>query len=291
MNQKNQTSPIRVLTFDIEEWFHLLNYPPVESIQNWNHYECRIYENVERILEFLELNNQKASFFILGWIAEKYPQIVKNILKQGHEIGVHSFAHKLIYKQDRKTFSKDLEKSIQIISNICGYRIKLHRACGFSINENTIWAFDELGKHGIEIDCSIFPAWHILKTYTNFSTSEPCIIKRLSYNIKEFPLNTISMFGKRWVFSGGGFFRCLPYPIIKNATKNSDYLMAYFHPRDFDVKQLKVSGLSVKKQISSCYGLNSCLKKLERWLRDFKFVDIEKALGLVDWKNCKKIQL
>lgn len=280
--------PIRILTFDIEDWFHLLNYSPSESIQNWNQYECRIHQNTERILHFLSDNQQKASFFILGWIAEKYPQIVKKIINQGHEIGLHSYAHQLYYMQTKSEFKYDLQRSVDLLSNLYGNPIYLHRAAGFSINKQNLWVFEELANQKITVDSSVFPARHTMNTFREFPFTKPCIIKNHHFKLKELPINVAKYAGLRFVFSGGGFFRCFPYPLISKFTKQSDYIMSYFHPRDFDIDKKNLKYLSIKRRFISSYGTNSCLDKLQQWISKNHFTDIHTALKQIDWEKTEK---
>ncbi|MBN4062523.1 polysaccharide deacetylase family protein, partial [Bacteroidales bacterium AH-315-I05] len=149
---------MKVLTFDIEEWFHILDEPSTKTEKQWENYESRIHLNVDRILELLETKKQKATFFCLGWIAKKYPEVIRKIDDMGYEIATHSNLHQLVYEQTREEFKTDLENSIKLIEDITGKKIRVYRAPGFSIKEENKWAFEVLIENGIEVDCSIFPA-------------------------------------------------------------------------------------------------------------------------------------
>ena len=126
---------MKILTFDIEEWFHILDNKSTKTETNWNRYEERINQNMDKIFQFLKINNLKATFFVVGWIAEKYPQIVKKIDSLNFEIGSHTYYHQLMYEQSRKEISEDLIKSIDIIEQITGKKVQYFRAPGFSITE------------------------------------------------------------------------------------------------------------------------------------------------------------
>jgi peptidoglycan/xylan/chitin deacetylase (PgdA/CDA1 family) len=140
MREKDFGKKISILSFDIEEWFHILNVDSLEKDNKWASYEVRIYENTNRILEVLHKNNLKATFFILGWIAKKYPDLIRLISDQGHEIGTHSLNHLLIYKIEPELFRRDLRQSIDIIQDLIQKKVRTFRAPGFSIKKETFWA-------------------------------------------------------------------------------------------------------------------------------------------------------
>ena len=162
---------MKILTFDIEEWFHILDNDSTKTEKNWVNYESRIHQNMERIFDVLETTNTKASFFVLGWIAEKYPEIVRSISDKGYEIGSHTTMHQLVYQQDRNQFQTDVERSIKSLEDISGEKVKMFRAPGFSITEQNKWAFEVLYELGIEIDSSIFPAKRAHGGLPNYGTS------------------------------------------------------------------------------------------------------------------------
>lgn len=282
---------MNILTFDIEEWFHILDNESTKSEKEWNNYESRIYSNVDRILNYLEQNNQKATFFCLGWIADKYPEVIKKINNSGYEIGCHSQNHQLVYEQNRNEFKKDIERSIKTLEDTIGKKVISYRAPGFSITKNEIWAFEELINLGIEIDSSVFPSERGHGGFPEFSPAQPCRINISGVTLKEFPINTYNIFNKAMVFSGGGYFRLFPYPLIKRATKKSKYIMTYFHPRDFDPKQPMIKELPITRKFKSYYGLNSAFNKLNRWTTEFEFVDINTAVSNIDWAQTKQITL
>ena len=282
---------MKILTFDLEDWFHILDNESTKSSSQWGDYESRIRIGTEIILNILTKHNLKATFFVLGWIAEKYPQVVKEINSLGFEIGSHTHFHQLVYSQNKIAFHNDVEKSIKTIEDCIGKRVKYFRAPGFSITENTLWAFEVLNKLKIEVDSSIFPSKRSHGGFASYSDSKPSIINYSGAKIKEFPINTFNFFGKPFVYSGGGYFRILNYRIIKYLTKNNDYVMSYFHPRDFDYDQPVLKGLSHKRKFKSYVGIKNSRKKLERWVTDFNFVDLSTAVDSINWKKTKIINL
>lgn len=282
---------MRILTFDIEEWFHILDNAQTKTEIEWESYESRIHANMETIFDITDQANVSATFFVVGWIAEKYPEVVKEICKRGYEIGSHTHMHQLVYEQNRKSFFNDVEKSIKILEDISGDKIRSFRAPGFSITNANKWAFEVLAELGIEIDCSVFPAGRAHGGLPQYGHSQPSILSYNGINLKEFPISTTRYFNKQIIFSGGGYFRLFPYNLIKKWTQKSEYVMTYFHPRDFDANQPKIPGLSIPRQFKSYVGLKQSKVKLQRWLDDFNFMDIKTADRIIDWNNVKNIKL
>lgn len=276
---------MNILTFDIEEWFHLLDNESTKNESSWNKYESRIHKNMDIIFDILKKNNVSATFFVLGWIAKKYPEIVKRISKNGFEIGSHTHTHQLIYNQTRLEFYNDLEWSIKSLEDLIGEKIISFRAPGFSIKDKNKWAFEVLYELGIRQDCSVFPAYRSHGGLPKCRFNKPFILKYNGATLKEFPINTKKLFNFPIIFSGGGYFRLLPFNIIKTFSNNSDYIMAYFHPRDFDSNQPIIKELSILKKFKSYVGLKNCKNKLEKWLNDEKFIDLSKAEKLIDWSS------
>ena len=282
---------MKILTFDIEEWFHILDNKSTKTETNWNRYEERINQNMDKIFQFLKINNLKATFFVVGWIAEKYPHIVKKIDSLNFEIGSHTYYHQLMYEQSRKEISEDLIKSIDIIEQITGKKVQYFRAPGFSITEKNKWAFEVLINNGITHDCSVFPA---SRAHGGIPSYKLAIPSRLIYNgleLKEFPINTTKLLFNDWIYSGGGYFRLTPYNLIKYWSSKSDYIMTYFHPRDFDPDQPMIKELSNFRKFKSYVGLKSSMKKLNRWVNDFEFIDIKKADETINWKKVPVVKL
>jgi len=282
---------MNILTFDIEEWFHILDNDSTKTEKEWSNYEYRLDANMDRIFELLENNNQMATFFCLGWVARKFPHIIRKIDEMGCEIATHSDLHQLAYQQNRREFILDLERSVNTIENIVGKKVTTYRAPGFSIKEENKWIFEELLKQGIVIDCSVFPEKRSHGGLQSYGHAQPSIINYKGARLKEFPINLFKVVNKNFIFSGGGYFRLFPYWMIKNMMKRSEYVMTYFHPRDFDPNQPVLKDLSSVRRFKSYVGLKSAFCKLERLINDFEFIDIETADRLINWKDVKRIDL
>lgn len=284
-------SNMNILTFDIEEWFHILDNESTQSEKQWNNFESRIHQNMDRIYKILNESNVKATFFCVGWIAEKYPEVIREIVNRGYEIGSHTRMHQLVYSQTQNEFKTDVEHSIKTLEDLTGKKVKYFRAPGFSITEETKWAFETLVELEIEIDCSIFPAARAHGGFSSYGTPKPSILEYNGIQIKELPINYSNVFSKPLIFSGGGYFRVLPYKLIKQWTKQSDYVMTYFHPRDFDKDQPVIEELSLSRKFKSYAGLGGAEQKLKNWLTDFDFVDIKSANKQLDWDKVPRIRL
>ena len=282
---------MNILTFDIEEWFHILDNNSTKTEADWAKYPSRIHENMERIFQLLEETNQQATFFCLGWVARKHPDIIRSIANRGYEIATHSDLHQLAYEQSRKEFKNDLTTSINALEDITGKKIRAYRAPGFSIKQENKWVFEVLIENGIEVDCSVFPAKRSHGGFEQFGVAEPCWIDIDGHRLKEFPINTVNGLGKSLIFSGGGYFRLIPYPILQQLTKRSNYVMTYFHPRDFDANQPMIEELSRLRKFKSYYGLSGCLDKLKKLMTDFPFIDLATAEQLLDWDTAKIVKI
>ena len=204
---------MNILTFDVEEWFHLLDFDATRTEAEWGKYEVRIHENVDRILDILERTNTKGTFFIIGWIAKTYPDVVRKIAEK-YQIGCHTMNHQLVWQQSREEFRKDVETGVKMLEDITGKKVECFRAPGFSIRESEAWAFEILSDLGIKYDSSIFPAHHAHGGMPSFPKAAPTILSYQGHEMMEFPVCFKTIAGKHIVFSGGGYFRLFPYPLI-----------------------------------------------------------------------------
>jgi len=280
---------MNILTFDIEEWFHILDNDSTKTAKEWQRYESRIYANMERIFNVLDETGIKATFFCLGWIVEKYPDIIKAIIGKGYEVGTHTDMHQLIYDQNPKVFSHDIEHSIKTLEDASGKKVRCFRAPSFSVREDNRWIFDILANLGITIDSSIFPAPRAHGGFSSYKADTPAFIQYDGIRLKEFPISYTNIFGKPYVYSGGGYFRFFPYFCIREWAKKSPYVMTYFHPRDFDAGQPVIKNLPLNRKFKSYVGISGAYSKLKRFLNDFEFIDIDGADRLIDWDNARVI--
>lgn len=282
---------MNILTFDVEEWFHLLDFDATRGEEQWGQYEIRIYENVERILYLLEETNTKATFFVIGWVAKTYPDIVQRIAEK-YEIGSHTMTHQLVWQQSPQEFRKDVEASVKLLEDITGQKVTSFRAPGFSIRESEKYAFETLHELGITTDCSVFPAQHAHGGMPSYTEQVPSLVKYNGIQIEEFPVTYKEIAGKHLIYSGGGYFRLFPYSLIKKWSKEQDkYLMSYIHPRDLDGGQPVLEGLPLSRRFKSYVGVKKAENKLRQYLTDFDFMDIRTARKQIDWSKVPVVEL
>ncbi len=272
-----------ILSFDIEDWFHIFHPAYVNQPNLWEGLPKRIEKNTNWVLDFLSQQQLKATFFCLGWVAEKYPQLIKSIHEAGHEIAAHSYLHNKVSNMNPDSFYDDTKRVIEVLENLTGDKVKSYRAPGFSMDKRTLWAFDILHELGIENDSSFKSG-----LYMGFSgriPNEPFILKGNGFNIREFPTRTFNFFGGHVIYSGSGYFRIYPYPIVQKLFKASAYEMAYYHPRDFDNGIHKVLDKHVFVKLKYRIGTNSSRLKLEKLVNEFDFITMRKAVTQVDWEK------
>lgn len=283
---------MRILTVDLEDWFHLLAHPGYSTPEDWSLLPTRLEKNVEFLLQCFDEKSLKATFFCLGWVAKRYPKLIRKIVKEGHSVACHSDSHQLIWEQTPDQFLLDLKTAKIQIEDASGSKVCAYRAPGFSLTRKCVWALDCLLEVGIEVDCSIFPARHSHGGISDFPYNRPCLVKTAGGGeIIEFPMSFSRFFGKNLVVSGGGYFRFFPYSVIKHLIRDSEYVMTYFHPRDFDPGQPVVGGLSMTRRFKSYYGLKGSKSKLSSLLNDFDFLDVPAACSKIRRESLDVIHL
>lgn len=280
---------MNILTFDIEDWY---NCDFISGDFDWNKHEVRIYDGVRRILDELDRRNLKGTFFCLGWLAENHPTIIREIADRGHEIGCHSYQHELSHRFTQKEFIADTSKAKKFIEDVIGRPINIFRAPGFSITKNNTWALKALADMGFEYDCSMFPASHDYGGMPSYGDGVPKLIDLGDGRcIKEFPINIKHIGGKNIVFSGGGFFRLFPYWLIRHWAKESNYMMTYFHPRDFDTNQPVVPNLPLLRRFKSYVGIKGAFSKFQRLLDEMEFVNVAHADKTINWNRVPHLNI
>lgn len=283
---------MRILTVDVEDWFHILDYAGTATEADWARFPSRVEAETLSLLDQFDSHGQKATFFILGWVARNHPQVAAEIARRGHEIACHSDMHQLVYEQTPDVFERDLVAALNSIEKATGTRPTAYRAPGFSITEQTTWAFDILARNGIDTDCSVFPAARAHGGIRNFPQSGPCKIETEQGNIlKCLPINLGKISVWRFVYSGGGYFRLAPKALLRHWFSNDPYIMTYFHPRDFDAEQPILPGLSRVRRFKSYVGLHSAYAKLDALLSDQPFLNVLDAVELTDWSGVPVVRV
>ena len=272
--------PVHCLSFDVEEHFQVSAFWSEARRQQWGQLESRVSKNTGKILELLEQRNMHATFFILGWVAERCPGLVRMIAEQGHEVASHGYGHELITSQTPETFRKDVRKAKGILEDICGRRVYGYRAPSFSITNETKWAISILIEEGYQYDSSIFP---ILHDRYGMPDAEPTI-HRLDTEggaLWEVPPSTCKIFWMRLPIAGGGYFRLYPYPLLrtllKRVEKSGHPLVMYLHPWELDPDQPKMDGHWLSR-FRHYLNLHKTQDRLCSLLEDFHFRSIKDTL-------------
>ena len=244
----------------------------------------RIVEATERLLAHFNKYQAKATFFVLGHVAEQHPQLIQKISEAGHEIATHGYAHQLVYQQTPAVFKEDVSQAKKRIEDIIGKSVKGYRAPSWSITPKSLWAWEILEDLGFVYDASVFP----IQTYLYGLPTAPRFSYHPQYNgvtldLLEVPSSTVRIFNKNIPFAGGFYFRVLPYALIaqciKAVNKEGQPAIVYLHPREIDPGQPHLT-LSPKERLIHYYGINGCEKKLVRVLKNFEFASIEAYYGL-----------
>lgn len=281
---------MHILTFDIEDWFHTFDKAYYNRPALWETLSSSLEKNVSHICEFLDENDLKATFFWLGWEAERYPVLVKELATMGHEIAVHSFYHKKIDDLGRKTFKKDTERGIKTLEDITGKKVKSYRAPGMSINNSTLWALDILYELGIENDSSVVtPNKQTQKE--PLLPREPFIFEHNGVEIKEFPVPAISFLSINFNYSSSGYFRISPYWWLRKKILDRDYMLFYFHPRDFDIGIHNYIERNLYLKLRYRFGAKNALIKLEKILQNFEIINIDTANKQISWDKAQRIKI
>lgn len=276
---------LNALTIDVEDYFQVNAFARHIRYEDWDHYPLRVGRNTSVILDMLDEFSVKATFFILGWVAERTPDIVKEIHRRGHEIACHGYGHQLVYAIGPDKFREDIAKARSILEDICGERVIGYRAPSYSITRKSMWALEILVDEGFEYDSSIFPIIH--DTYGIPDASRfPGLISCASGTLREFPLSTLSLklFGKdfRLPVAGGGYLRLFPAKMINWAIntinrQEKQPTVLYFHPWEIDPHQPRIK-TGLKSRFRHYVNLEKTEGKLRALVSRNNFGTMRKVL-------------
>ncbi len=274
---------VNALSIDVEDYFQVSAAEGIVNYKDWDKYESRVVRNTQKVLTILKESNTKATFFVLGWIAERFPELIKEIYSQGHEIGSHGYSHRLIYKQGAKKFREDIRKSKKIVEKIVGDKVIGYPAPSFSITKNSLWAFEILKEEGFLYDSSTFPILHNRYGIPRAKRSIHKIDLEEREEIIEFPLSTIKLLNVNFPVAGGGYFRFFPLFLTRFAIKHINQegfpAIVYLHPWEFDPGQPKI-GLFGLNRFRHYVNLHKNENKLKSLLGTFQFLPLREILNL-----------
>lgn len=273
-----QTSPLaNALTIDFEDWYQGLEIP----LAQWDSFEDRIPVSGRRILSILAEARVRATFFVLGAVAERHPELVREIAQAGHEVATHGWSHTLVYTMTPETFRSELADSIRLLEELSGQRIVGHRAPFFSITRESLWALDILGELGIHYDSSVFP----ILNYRYGIEDAPRWPYRVAgpHPVTEFPITTWRVLGRNVPVAGGAYFRIYPYALTRFAfrslNRQGHAAVFYIHPWELDPGHPRIP---VPRRIALTHyaNLGATERRLKALLRDFRFVPMREVLGV-----------
>ncbi len=270
------------LTIDVEDYFQVSAFESTAPRAAWERYESRVERNTLRILELLAGCGVRATFFILGWVAEHFPRLVRTIADAGHEIGSHSYWHRLVYDLPPDEFRADLVRSRDVLEQILGAPVTAYRAPSFSITARSTWAWEILAEEGFRYDSSVFPIHHDrygMPQAPRFPHVIPCAAGRLW----EFPATAHRMAGVNVPVGGGGYFRLYPFTLTTTLLERFQRrwgrpFLVYLHPWEFDPRQPVMPGISRKARFRHYVNLHSVETKFTQLLRRFPFTTLSEAL-------------
>jgi polysaccharide deacetylase family protein (PEP-CTERM system associated) len=263
---------INALTVDVEDYFQVSALAPYIPREEWASRACRVEHNLQRILAMFEEHGARATFFTLGWIAERYPHLVREIVARGHELASHGYGHERASDLDEARFLEDVRRAKLMLEDVAGVEVRGYRAPSFSIGSANLWAFDTLARAGYRYSSSIYPIAH---DHYGMPDS-PRFAYRVNEQLLEIPATTLRMVGRNLPSSGGGYFRLLPYAVSRwmlqrvNAV-DGEPAVFYFHPWEIDPDQPRLNGIDLRTRFRHYVNLSQMEGKLRLLLADFRW--------------------
>lgn len=270
------------MSIDVEDWFHLLELESTPEIEKWGALDSRVEKAFLKMLDEFSQADVRVTCFFLGWIAERFPHLVKEAFSRGHEIASHGFGHQLVYTQSRSEFAADIRRSKAALEDLTGTAVAGYRAPGFSVTEQTPWAFDEIAAAGFSYDSSVFPA---KRGHGGIRDAEirPHWVATTSGPLLELPMSVLPFLGLRLFVFGGGYLRLTPITVIdrlrRSVNRQGRPVIYYVHPREIDPAHPRLAMGPVRK-FKSYVNLRSTLPKLRKLLRNQEFVSIRDWMAI-----------
>ena len=261
------------MTVDVEDYFQVSAFERHIDRSDWDSVDCRVEHNVERILELFDSKSVSATFFTLGWIAERYPAMVRRIVDQGHELASHGWEHVRVINQDREGFRQDVIRTKGLLEDVAGSRVRGYRAASYSIGEKNLWALDVLAETDHDYSSSIVPIRHDLY---GMPDAPRFPFRTESGGLLEIPVTTVAVQGHNIPCGGGGWFRLYPYALSRWAMRrvnrtDSQPCIFYFHPWEIDAEQPRQSGLPLKTRFRHYINIERMERRIARLLDDFSW--------------------
>jgi len=272
---------VNAMTVDVEDYFHASAFDQVVSRASWDTLESRVVNNTRQLLQLFNVQNVRGTFFILGWVADRFPSLVRDIASYGHELASHGYHHQLVYTLTPEQFREDVRRAKHTIEQIAGVTVRGYRAPSFSIVKQSLWALDVLIEEGYRYDASIFPIRHDRYGIAD-APRHAHVIQRPAGSIVEIPSSTVRIAGANYPVAGGGYFRLYPYALTKRAIievngRDQQPVVVYIHPWEVDPEQPRLPA-SMMTQLRHHIGMNTTVDKLRRVINDFAFAPISEVI-------------
>jgi len=269
-------------SIDVEDYFHVEALASAIDRKQWDALEYRAEANTRRVLDILAQEGVHATFFVLGWVAKRSPQLVRDIHAAGHEVACHGLTHRTVYTQTPEVFRAETSEAKQRLEDATGVPVRGYRAATYSITARSLWALDILEELGFSYDSSIFPIRHDLY---GIPGSPRFAYRAASGSLLEVPITTVEYLGQRLPAGGGGYFRLLPYALFRAAvrrvnTRDQQAAVFYCHPWEIDPGQPRVAGVSAKSRFRHYTNLDRMESRLRRLLRDFRWGRMDEVFGV-----------
>lgn len=271
---------LNMMTVDLEDWFCACNSVGIIQYLDWDKCELRVGKSTKKLLDLFDKNNVKATFFVLGWIADRVPELIAEVKECGHEIASHGYSHIPITKMTPDAFADDIDRAIEVTERYSGTKIIGFRAPSFSITKQTLWATDIIKERGLAYDSSIFP----IGLHPDYGIPQITMaVHKLDNNLTEVPLSCIEIFGQRIPCCGGGYFRFYPYWITRTMIRKCNLqgrpVVFYIHPWEFDIGQPRIA-LPRMKKFRHYNNIDKTFGRLEQLVKDFSFSSIRKVISI-----------
>jgi len=276
------TAPARsAMSVDVEDWFQVSAFRPYVAPESWDGYPLRVERNMRRILELFAETGTRATFFWLGWVAERLPDLVREAAAAGHETASHGWRHVRVHEQSPAEFREDVRRTRALLEDLSGTEVVGYRAASFSIDARNLWAFDELAAAGYRYSSSISPISH---DHYGMREAPRFPFRPVEGGITEIPITTVEVSGMRLPCGGGGFFRLLPYALSRAAMGRvvrgeGQPTVFYFHPWEIDPEQPRLPGIDARARFRHYVNLRHFEGKLARLLRDFRWAPVRQVFA------------
>ncbi len=273
---------LNALTVDVEDYFQVSGFESVVRYETWDRYESRVERNTYRILDILEESETKATFFVLGWLADRYPKLVMEIEQRGHEVACHGYSHRLIYNQTKSEFREETRRAKSGLEEIIRKPVLGYRAASYSITAKSLWALDILAEEGFQYDSSIFPVWHDRYGIPGSRRFPYRLTLNGQLTMAEFPLTTFHLGPVDIPIAGGGYLRLLPiwfvrWAIQRMQAREQEPASIYLHPWELDPEQPRVNGSRIAR-FRHYLNLHTMEGKLRALLSVFRFAPMRDVL-------------